>query len=125
MRRALLMLTMMLASLTAMVAGQAGAPSGIQKPNITPTSDNYVAQPLTVTTDKPLPNPYYLPNGNGCQQSIRLNTTGGYAPITWSLVAPTSSMDKWSLAPLNGVVETANVPPATGTSALAKKPAGS
>jgi len=95
------------------------APPTLPQPNITPLGDTLVADPLTVAWERPMNDPRYIPGLASCPPpTFRVNSTGGYAPITWTL---TRGDGAFELAPPPGA---ASGVPAAPANPLARRPAG-
>lgn len=102
-----------------------GPPPGPQQPSIPSLRDELVAAPFEVRTERTWNTPHYLPGGPGCPQaSIKFVSSGGYAPIVWSLA---SENPRWEVLREDGTVDVAAAtpagPPVPGA-AIGRKPSG-
>lgn len=98
-------------------------------PNITPLTKGFIAEPFTVTMQPAGNGPFYMPGVPNCpSQTLRFDSKGGYAPVTWHHTGPLLTIEQdnslgsslFELVDATG--KTAPTPAAAAT--LPMKPAG-
>lgn len=93
-------------------------------PNITPLTKEFIAEPFTVTMQPARLSPFYIPGASNCPpQTLRFDSKGGYAPVTWQYTDPSltsywSGLEGFELVDPTGKT---GLPPAPTT--LLRKPA--